>query len=170
MSAGCGYDSYYECPASCGRDGTGFPNYNEAGTAQCGARVGVMLASFNPKPKTYPREPPIMGPWWDIDFDVRLGGYTTIEDVAFLSFPDQDDCGCGAVAVMPNPSSGDLSPTGFISNVVTAGVDMGSLYHIPPANPAKVVLEDCVDFVCTGVDPGLCGPTDPATVEFLGLI
>lgn len=36
--AGCGYSSAVQCPSSCG-----FPNYGEAGTAQCGARIGVCL-------------------------------------------------------------------------------------------------------------------------------
>lgn len=148
--AGCGYDSYYTCPSSCGRGNTGFPQYNEAGTDQCGARIGIMLAVYNPKPKPYPRQVPIKGPWWHIDFDVRLGGYTSISDVAFVNFPDEDSCGCGAFPVTPNPSSGDLAPTGFISKVEMSNVDLESVTHIPPSDTGKIVLEDCVDFVCTG--------------------
>ena len=111
-----------------------------------------MFSAWNPKMKPYPRTPPIMGPWWDIDFDVRLGGYTNITDVALINWSQQDNCGCRNFAVSPNPSSGDLNPTGFISSVALSNVDASAIYHVPPSDPSKVTFEDCVDFVCTGLN------------------
>jgi hypothetical protein len=119
-----------------------------------------MLAAWNPKAKKYPRQPPIMGPWWDCDFDVRLGGYTNITDVAFINWPQQDACGCRNFAISPNPSAGDLSPPGFVSNLQLSNVDVNAIYHNPPSNPWKITFEDCVDFVCTGLNNTVLVDTD----------
>lgn len=114
--------------------------------------AGILVSAWNPKGKPYPRVPPIMGPWWDIDFDVRLGGYTNISDVALINWPKQDDCGCRNFAVAANPSGRNLNPTGFISSALLSNVDPNTLWHIPPSDPGKVNHEDCVDFVCTGLN------------------
>ena len=72
-----------------------------------------------------------MGPWWDIDFDVRLGGFTNMTDIALINWPQLDDCGCRNFAVSANPSSGDLNPTGFISKAMLSNVDSDALWHVP---------------------------------------
>ena len=127
-----------------------------------------MFSAWNPKKKPYPRTPPIMGPWWDIDFDVRLGGYTNITNVALINWPQQDDCGCRNFAVSPNPSSGDLNPTGFISSVALSNVHESAIYHVPPSDPAKVNIEDCVDFVCTGLNNTLLVDEDGSLTGHAG--
>ena len=138
-------------------------------------RVDHELASClvcgTPKPKPYPRVPPIMGPWWDVDFDVRLGGYTNITNVAFVNWQQQDSCGCRNFAISPNPSAGDLRhwatyPTGL------SNVDANAVYHVPPSETSKVTFDDCVDFVCTGlnntvlvdVDGSLTGHSEGASL------
>lgn len=42
----------------------------------CGSRVGMLLGAWDSVAKPFPRSRPLMGPWWSIDMDVRLGGYT----------------------------------------------------------------------------------------------
>jgi hypothetical protein len=140
------------CPSQCGRGNTGFPHYGEGGSDACGPRIGIMLGVWNPKPKPYPRTPPIMGPWWDVDFDVRLGGYTNVTDVAFINWQQQDSCRCRNFALSPNPSSGDLAPTGFVSRLQLSNVDSSAVFHVPPSEGGKVTFDNCVDFVCTGLN------------------
>lgn len=73
-------------------------------------------------------------------------------DIALINWPQLDACGCRNFAVSANPSSGDLNPTGFISKAMLSNVDSDALWHVPPSDPAKVNHEDCVDFVCTGLN------------------
>lgn len=130
--------------------------------------AGILVSAWNPKPKPYPRTVPIMGPWWDIDFDVRLGGYTNITDVALINWPKQDDCGCRNFAVSANPSSGDLSPTGFISSVTLTNVDPHAIYHVPPSELGKINHQDCVDFVCTGLNNTMLVDEDGSLTGYPG--
>ena len=101
-----------------------------------------------------------MGPWWDVDADAALGGYTRIHNVALVNWPQQDDCGCRHFAIAPNPSSGDLSPTTFVSAAALSNVSSGAQYHSPPPDPELVNFEDCVDFECTGLSHAVLVDTD----------
>jgi hypothetical protein len=131
-------------------------------------RAGILVSAWNPKPKPYPRDVPVMGPWWDINFDVRLGGYTNISDVALINWPKQDDCGCKTFAVAANPSSGDLNPTAFISRVMKTQVDPHALYHAPPSDRSKATFDDCVDFACTGLNNTMLVDEDGSLTGYSG--
>jgi hypothetical protein len=130
--------------------------------------AGILVSAWNPKPKNYPRDVPIMGPWWDIDFDVRFGGYTNISDVALINWPKQDDCGCKTFAVAANPSSGDLNPTAFMSGVMKSGVDPHAICHVPPSDRSKATPDDCVNFECTGLNNTVLVDQDGSLTENSG--
>lgn len=93
-------------------------------------------------------------------------------DIALINWPQLDSCGCRNFAVSVNPSSGDLNPTGFISNAKLSNVDASALYHVPPSDPGKVTFDNCVDFICTGLnntvlvdeDGSLTGHSEGASV------
>eukprot|EP00892_Ulva_mutabilis_P008257 jgi/Ulvmu1/5803/UM025_0058.1 len=157
-NGGCGFDDGSACPAVCGRGG--FPNYTEEGNAACGPRIGFTTAVWWNNPKSWPRQFPIMGPWWDIDRDASLGGHTRFHDIALVNWPQSDICDCRHFAITPNPSADDLSPTAFVSGVAKSNVAEGAQYHPPPADRGRATFDNCVDFECTGLSHSVLVDTD----------
>ena len=160
VHAGCGYNDSMSCPERCG-----FITAQDSGTNVCGSRVGIMLGAYDSTAKTYPRRMPITGPWWSIDMDSRLGGFTSISDTALINWKPVDDCNCVNTAISDNPSASDISPTGFVSTIVKENVAVNAEVNFHEPDVGLVNPNDCVEFVCTGLNNNVIVDVDGSLLD-----